>query len=101
MATIEMTTAITRESTTAEVAAWCRDKGLAAEVVGKWVWITFDEKPSAELRAELKAAGFRWVPSRGRWAHACGVRSRRNGKVDPRIKYGAVPVTDYQGDAEE
>lgn len=100
MTTAEITTTITRESMTAQVAAWCAEKGLNAEVVGKWVWVYFDEKPSDEVRAEIKAAGFRWVPKRGRWAHACGHRSRRNGRIDPRQKYGAVPVTEYRGEDE-
>jgi hypothetical protein len=29
--------------------------------------ITFDSKPSAEIRSALKANGFRWSPSGGRW----------------------------------
>ena len=29
--------------------------------------ILFDEKPDAELRAELKGHGFRWAPSQGAW----------------------------------
>lgn len=29
--------------------------------------LVFDEKPSAEMRAQLKANGFKWAPSQGAW----------------------------------
>lgn len=29
--------------------------------------IIFDDKPGADLRAELKSSGFRWAPSQGAW----------------------------------
>ena len=29
--------------------------------------VLFDEKPDADLRAELKSSGFRWAPSQGAW----------------------------------
>lgn len=85
------TPAIDRTSPTELVAAWCIAKDLDAEVVGAWVWVTFDEKPSAELREELKSAGFRWVRKRGQWAHNCGVFSRSNrSDAHPRTKYGSI-----------
>jgi hypothetical protein len=31
------------------------------------VWVAFPGKPEAEVRAELKGAGFRWAPSLNRW----------------------------------
>ena len=31
------------------------------------VQILFDEKPDADIRSELKHAGFRWAPSQGAW----------------------------------
>lgn len=31
------------------------------------VQIRFDEKPGADLRAEMKASSFRWAPSQGAW----------------------------------
>ena len=45
-------------------------------------------------RAALKSIGFRWVKRRGEWAHNCGHPSRR-GTCDPRWKYGAVPVGEF------
>jgi hypothetical protein len=32
----------------------------AAEVVGKWVWVTFKEQPAAEIRQQLAQLGFHW-----------------------------------------
>ena len=32
-----------------------------------WVALTFDEKPSVEVRQELKSQGFRWRPRRKQW----------------------------------
>ena len=31
-----------------------------AEVVGKWIWITFPEQPVEKLRADLSQLGFHW-----------------------------------------
>lgn len=74
-----------------QVIEFCRRHSLPAEVVGRWVWLRFDSKPSAETRDLLKAAGFRWVNIRKAWAHNCGHFSR-HGVGDPRSKYGAIPV---------
>jgi len=70
-----------------EVIEFCREHGWfdTAEVVGRWVWLSFSSKPSADIRQELKDYGFRWIAKRGRWAHNCGHPSRRGyikGKVD-------------------
>ena len=45
--------------------------------IGPDVRITFSEKPSADVRAMLKANGFRWLPSGGFWW-----RSRVRGAAD-------------------
>jgi len=74
-----------------DVARWCDAYGLPASIVGHWVWIRFDSKPGADIRAAVKAAGFRWVKRRGEWAHNCGHPTGR-GRCDPRSKYGEVPV---------
>ena len=75
-----------------EVIDFCQKNGFhQAEIVGRWVWLSFEQKPNAEIRQKLKDFGFRWVHRRGRWAHNCGHYSRQ-GKGDPRLKYGAVPV---------
>ena len=42
--------------------------------------------PEEEVRKLLKAAGFRWVKKRGKWAHNCG-RPCRSSKSNPWDKY--------------
>ena len=83
----------TEAHTIIEVLQWVQDHNLSqiAEVVGRWVWLTFQAKPDEALRSELKAFGFRWVPRRGRWAHNCGHPSR-SGVQDPRQKYPVYTV---------
>lgn len=83
---------IDADSPTEAVAAWAAARRLPAEVVGAWVWITFDAKPDTATRAALKAAGFHWNRKRGCWQHACGVRRRFSARTNPRFTYGAVPV---------
>ncbi len=75
-----------------DVVQFCKDHDIPADVVGRWVWVKFDEKPDLETRDLLKSAGFRWVRIRGQWAHNCGYQSRR-GKGNPRYKYGSIPVS--------
>lgn len=76
---------------TLEIVQWCAAEHIPAELVGRWVWVEFAEKPAPEIIAKMKGRGFRWVPKRNRWAHDCGHKSRR-GKGDPRDKYGAVEI---------
>ena len=74
-----------------DVIEFCRENNLPADVVGRWVWVNFTEKPSAEVRQLLKDYGFRWSKRRGEWAHNCG-HPTKSGHCIPREKYGAVPV---------
>jgi len=76
---------------TLEIVQWCAAEHIPAELVGRWVWVEFAQKPDAATLAKMKARGFRWVKTRGRWAHDCGHKSRR-GKGDPRDKYGTESV---------
>ena len=80
-----------------DVVRFCQEEELPAEVVGQWVWIEFDGKPSEEIRTKLKAVGFKWIKKRGKWAHNCGVHSRR-GRINPRVKYGFTPVSNIRED---
>lgn len=63
-----------------------------AELIGDWIWITFDCKPEADVRTLLKNAGFRWSGKRKQWYNNLGVRSgwSRGGGSHPRTKYGSV-----------
>jgi len=56
-----------------------------AEVVGKWVWITFPEPQEQHVTAELSQLGFHWNSRRKVWQHPCGVF--KGEPVDPRTKY--------------
>jgi hypothetical protein len=57
-----------------------------AEVVGKWVWVTFQEQPAAEIRQTLAQLGFHWNRTRQAWQHPCG-NFRIGTSGDPREKY--------------
>jgi hypothetical protein len=70
-----------------EVVEFCEQHQLDAELVGRWVWVTFSSKPSAAIRQSLKDFGFRWSRRRGKWAHNCGHPSRSSAG-NPWIKYG-------------
>ena len=59
-----------------------------AEIVGKWVWVTFAEIPSDKIRAGLSQIGFHWNNARKCWQHPCG-QMRERGTHDPREKYGS------------
>lgn len=76
-----------------DVIRWCQRNRIPGDIVGRWVWVRFATKPDAETRNRLKAAGFRWVKSRGEWAHNCGYHSR-HGNCNPRRKYGVMPVSE-------
>ena len=70
-----------------EVLEYCKAQALPARVVGRWVWIKFESKPSAEIRQGLKNMGFRWSRRRGQWAHNCGNSSRPARNYRPWDRY--------------
>ena len=59
-----------------------------AEVVGKWVWVTFKEQPAAEVRQQLAQLGFHWNRERQAWQHPCGKFSLGS-QADPHEKYSS------------
>jgi hypothetical protein len=65
---------------------WMPRQFELAEVVGKWVWITFAEQPAERVRAELSQLGFHWNNTRKCWQHPCGETLPR-GTEEPRSKY--------------
>jgi len=65
---------------------WMPEQFKLAEVVGKWVWITFPEPPAERVRAELSQLGFHWNNTRKCWQHPCGATLPR-GTQEPREKY--------------
>jgi hypothetical protein len=57
-----------------------------AEVVGKWVWIQFDDRQPPQITAALSQFGFHWNRKRQLWQHPCG--QFVTGSIqDPRQKY--------------
>jgi hypothetical protein len=65
---------------------WMPAQFAHAEVVGKWVWVTFPEPPAERVRAELSQLGFHWNNTRKCWQHPCGETLPR-GTQEPREKY--------------
>jgi hypothetical protein len=59
-----------------------------AEVVGKWVWVTFKEQPAAEIRQQLAQLGFHWNRERQSWQHPCGAFSLGSAS-DPHERYSS------------
>ena len=59
-----------------------------AEVVGKWIWVTFKAQPAAELRQQLAQLGFHWNRERQAWQHPCG-QFRLSSAQDPHEKYSS------------
>jgi len=74
------------EAKIADVVGFCKREKFTAELVGSWVWVSFDEKPEEDTRKLLKDAGFRWIRKRGKWAHNCGIPCKA-GKTSPWDKY--------------
>ena len=80
-----------------EVLQYCKDNGLPARVVGKWVWLKFDVKPSAEIRQGLKEQGFRWSHRRQQWANNCGRPTKPAMGYRPWDKYQTVGLDEAMG----
>lgn len=66
------------------------------KIVGAWVWVEFEEKPSAEARETLREIGFHWNRDRNAWQHPCGVFRKRS-RWNPKDKYGEVELSDNPG----
>lgn len=77
-----------------EVLEFCKELDLPARVVGRWVWIKFAVKPSAEIRQSLKEMGFRWSRRREQWANNCGHPTKPARSYKPWEKYQTVSLDD-------
>ena len=64
-----------------------------AEVVGKWVWVSFSEQPAASVRQTLAQLGFHWNRDRQCWQHPCG-QFRLASSGDPRERYQSYAPAD-------
>ena len=58
-----------------------------AEVVGKWVWIRFEDRQPPTVTSVLSKLGFHWNKARQAWQHPCGVFCDVGATVDPRQRY--------------
>ena len=84
-----------KDKSIVEVLEYCQKEKLPARVVGKWVWIEFESKPSEAIRQGLKDMGFRWSRRRGQWSHSCGHTSRPAHSYRPWDKYRTTMLEDY------
>ena len=64
-----------------------------AEVVGKWIWVSFTEQPAPTVRQTLAQLGFHWNRTRQSWQHPCG-QFRLSSSGDPREKYQSYQPAD-------
>ena len=64
-----------------------------AEVVGKWVWVSFSEQPAPTVRQTLAQLGFHWNRTRQAWQHPCG-QFRLSSAGDPRERYARTRPAD-------
>ncbi|HEV2691831.1 MAG TPA: hypothetical protein VG347_02945 [Verrucomicrobiae bacterium] len=60
-----------------------------AEVVGKWVWIQFENKQPVTVTSVLSELGFHWNNTRQAWQHPCGTITDERATYDPRKRYGS------------
>jgi hypothetical protein len=67
-----------------------------AEIVGKWVWIQFNEKQPREVTSVLAQLGFHWNYKRQVWQHPCGMYRDEASVYDPRKKYRSYFPADAQ-----
>ena len=84
----EANRALSTEKVLATLKRWMPRQYELAEVVGKWIWITFPEQPVERVRADLSQLGFHWNNTRKCWQHPCGQTLPR-GTQEPREKYTA------------
>ena len=75
---------------------WLPDQFHLAEVVGKWIWITFPEPPAEKIRGQLSQFGFHWNNHRKCWQHPCGQFATEGSGADPRAKYGSQLATELK-----
>jgi hypothetical protein len=75
-------------------------QGGTVEIVGRWYWASFTEKPSQELREMMKSVGYRWNPKRRVWQNSNGAKCRHSNADTAwlKMKYGAVRMNFDEGD---
>jgi hypothetical protein len=86
----------TEPKTLEQVVEYCQFHNFPAEIVGSWVWLSFESKPPVETIALLKEYGFRYSPRRKKWAHNCGTPTKSARATNPWEKYEHFSVSEYQ-----
>lgn len=71
-----------------------------AKVVGRWVWVEFPMKPSADVREKLCDMGFIWNRKRAAWQHACGV-FRHHANHNPQFTYSVIDAPELDNQQEQ
>lgn len=88
-----------RQLSTRELLAVLRDSApefyQLAEVVGRWVWIHFEQRQPRTVTAQLAELGFHWNNTRQTWQHPCGAVTQGT-TSNPREKYGSHFAVDHQ-----
>ena len=64
------------------------------KLVGRWLWIMFPSKPTADVLDIVKLMGFSFSKRRMAWMNPCGHFTKRARGYDPRDKYGVRDVVD-------
>ena len=82
----EFNRTLSMEKVLEKLRRWMPQQYHLAEVVGKWIWITFPEPPIERVRTELSQLDFYWNNTRKCWQHPCGETLPR-GQQEPRDKY--------------
>ena len=90
MATVTQNKSESKSKNIVEVLEFCKSRHLPARMVGRWCWIKFTEKPSADVRQSLKDFGFRWSHRRQQWSHNCGHPTKPARGYRPWDKYATV-----------
>ena len=75
---------------------WLPEQFNLAEIVGKWIWVTFPEPPAEKIRGQLSQFGFHWNNHRKCWQHPCGQFATEGSGTDPRAKYGSHLATELK-----
>jgi hypothetical protein len=85
--------AVESKVSTAEVVSFCLENNLDAEMVGKWVWVTFAEKPARQMCEALRQIGFVFSRRHRKWAHNCGHPTKSASSSSPFSKYPCQRIT--------
>ena len=71
----------------------CACNPQQVEIIGQWIWVTFNRVPEVEHRAWMKDHKFRYNPNRQVWQYAgCPSRKTNAGSDYIKTKYGVKSI---------